>query len=131
RAYQQQHEQQAFTPAQAEQLVTKLLAARKQGHWEPSWFNAAGGTIEATAGVLELLSSLDPEKAQPLWRDALAALRGQLRLFGTWHNGAGTVALARALRNLPEPAQRDARLDIELNGKVLVTRRLDKRDPLG
>jgi hypothetical protein len=111
-------------------LARKLLDARKRGHWEPSWFNAAGGRWESTAAALELLQRLDPASAQPLQREAFLTLMAGRDLLGSWHNGAGTVMTLRALAALPPSVQRqDARLDVSLNGEPVAGALILASDP--
>jgi hypothetical protein len=113
-------------------LLRRLVQARRQGHWEPSWFNAAGGTLEATAAVLELIQGVDPAVAAPLRREAEQVLLGSRALLGSWRNGPGTVATLRALAALPRVGERRAgAVVVEVNGVEALRRELSVEDAFG
>ncbi len=131
RAYQEKFARQPMGAEQAGGLVERLLHARRRGHWEPSWFNAGGGTLETTAAVLELLLALDPAQAQPIAMEVMGGLFEARRLYGRWHSGVGSVFVARALLALP--AERESKattLRVEVNGRSVVTRAVDPKDPV-
>jgi hypothetical protein len=116
----------------AEQALAQLLDARDHGHWEPTWFSAYGGTIEATAAVVEALASVGgPDHALAL-RDAVRWLAGTAPSWGQWHNERGTTAAVRALARLGAPTLGAASVvTVRVDGTVVATARVDPDDPVG
>jgi hypothetical protein len=92
-----------------EDLVPRLANARNVTHWEPGWFDAWGGTVEAAATTLEVLDVLragEHDAARGLVTDARfeGAARDAIRFilhtrgsFGAWHNTRATAWAIRAL----------------------------------
>jgi hypothetical protein len=92
-----------------EDLVPRLVNVRNVTHWEPGWFDAWGGTVEAAATTLEVLDVLragEHDTARGLVTDARfeGAARDAIRFilhtrgsFGAWHNTRATAWAIRAL----------------------------------
>jgi len=103
-------------------VIARLQTLRRQGHFEPSWFNAEGGILETTAACLELAQHLDPTAAQPLIGESLHVLLGARAGLGRWHNGAGTAAAIRALATLPMLTEdTSASLIVEVDGQAVLS----------
>jgi hypothetical protein len=110
----------------------RLLALRKTGRWEPSWFHAYGGSIEATAASLELLARLAPDGQahDDALRAGLLYLLSTRPGWGGWHNPSGTAEAIRALCLLPLPLQeRRASVRVRFRGQELARVQVDPRDP--
>jgi len=100
----------------------RLLARRKQRHWEPSWFSAYGGNLEATASAAVSLWRLDPRRHRDAVREGVEYLAARSEGWGAWHNERGTSAAIGALLELAASSPREprpARLQVIVNGKVL------------
>lgn len=113
-------------------VVERLVQLRRQAHWEPSWFNAAGGELEASAAVLELLGRVTVEEdwAAVPYRETWHVLLGRRELMGTWRNGPGTVATLRALRRLPwSRSLVDSTVVVLVNGQEIKRQVLAAADP--
>jgi uncharacterized protein YfaS (alpha-2-macroglobulin family) len=112
-----------------DRIVSHLIQLRRTGHWEPSWFNAYGGTLEATAAVVEVLAR-DPVKNAAELRESAQYLLGTRSGFGNWRNGAGTVAVLRALAAFPslDPEVR-SQVRVEVNGHEVTHVDLPAGDP--
>ncbi len=76
----------------------QLLERRRLTHWEPSWFNAYGGSIEATVVALRLYNELgEAELLASEQREAVRYLLSTRDEWGGWHNPRGTAAAIRGL----------------------------------
>ena len=114
----------------ARAAIRKLLDARDRRHWEPSWFNAYGGTVEATAAMIGAMTALDREGYKVELRDALMWVLSTRDSWGRWHNERGTAAAVRALMLAGRPHdQVGGELVVKLDGKVVHSARIDPADP--
>lgn len=114
-----------------DQGVKALLASYRGGYWEPSWFHAWGGRIEATRGVIELLTSVAPGAYDADLHDAVDFLLQTKPSWGAWHNAWGTAAAIEALTFLdPTPPEKaGATVTIAVDGKLVRTVKIDPEDP--
>lgn len=114
-----------------DQGVKALLSSYRGGYWEPSWFHAWGGRIEATRGVIELLSSVAPGQYEADLHDAVDYLLMTRPSWGAWHNAWGTAAAIEALTFLdPTPPEKaGATVTISVDGKLVRTVKIDPEDP--
>jgi hypothetical protein len=107
-------------PIAHERLVTaagRLHALRREGHWEPSWFNAYGGTIEATVAVIEVHQALGEALPEADAREAVRYLLSTRDEWGGWHNPRGTAEAIRGLLLLQPPGEEDtATLTVRVDG---------------
>ncbi len=107
-----------------------LVNLRDEAYWEPSWFNAFGGTLEATAAAMELLVTLDPEAFELELRQCLEYVLSTQESFGAWHNARGTAAAVRALLLVPPTKPEVAsKVEISVNGKLVEAVDIDPDDP--
>jgi hypothetical protein len=111
--------------------IRALLATYRGGYWEPSWFHAWGGRIEATRGVIELLTTAAPGTFDAELHDAVEFLLQTRPSWGAWHNAWGTAAAIEALTFLdPTPPEKTgANVAVSVDGKVVRTVKLDPDDP--
>ncbi len=110
--------------------VSRLLAARRERHWEPGWSDAFGGGIETTAVALEVLRAADPSHADAIEHDAVEYLLSTRAAWGAWHNVRGTAWALRALTRLPLGTEREgAHVHAEVDGRVVADVTVDPRDP--
>lgn len=80
------------------QSATRRLARIGElAHWEPGWFHAWGGRVEAAAVALEVLHATDDPAYEAAQRDAVRLLLHTQRSFGAWHNARSTAWAIRAL----------------------------------
>ena len=114
-----------------EQGIKSLLGSYRGGYWEPSWFHAWGGRIEATRGVIELLTTAAPGAFDAELHDAVSFLLATRPSWGAWHNAWGTAAAIEALTFLdPTPPEKsDAAVAISVDGKIVRTVKIDPDDP--
>jgi hypothetical protein len=110
--------------------VERLDTLRRVDHWEPSWFNAYGGTIEATVVTLRLLTDLDPVRFERIRRDAARYLLSTRDGWGGWHNPRGTAAAIRGLLLLGA-AQKEERsmVSVSIDGVIVKTIDINPADP--
>lgn len=99
-----------------EDLIPRLADIGAITHWEPGWFDAWGGTVEAAATTLEVLDLLyagehdttrglvTDARFEGAARDALRYLLHTRRSFGAWHNTRATAWAIRALTRVPPGA---------------------------
>jgi len=108
-----------------------LLASYRGGYWEPSWFHAWGGRIEATRGVIELLSTVAPGVYDADLHDAVSFVLATRPSWGAWHNAWGTAAAIEALTFLdPTPPEKaGATVAISVDQKLVRTVKIDADDP--
>lgn len=90
-------ERAALDPKDTLRWIARLDGLRRTDHWEPSWFNAYGGNIEATVVTLRLLAALDPKGFERIRRDSARYLLSTRDGWGGWHNPRGTAAAIRGL----------------------------------
>lgn len=119
-----------YLEADLELAAKRLLALRDEAYWEPSWFNAFGGTLEATAAALELLHAFDSEKFDAEIRRSLQFILSTQESFGAWHNARGTAAAIRALLIVP-PTKKEvaSTVRVDVNGKTVHHVEIDPDDP--
>jgi hypothetical protein len=113
-----------------ELAAKRLVALRDESYWEPSWFNAFGGTIEATAASMEMLHAFDSEKFEDELRRSLQYILSTQESFGAWHNARGTAAAIRALLIVP-PTKKEvaSTVEVRVNGKTVRTVEINPDDP--
>lgn len=114
--------------------IGSLDALRREGHWEPSWFNAYGGTIEATVTVLEVLRDVEVPASRDLLdrvsRDALRYLMSTSDALGSWHNERGSAWLLRGLALVAAPAPAEAgTVRVVIDGETVLEVEIDPDDP--
>jgi uncharacterized protein YfaS (alpha-2-macroglobulin family) len=108
----------------------RLGRIRLDVHWEPGWFNAFGGTIEATAAALQVASLLHPDRFEAMRHDALRFLLSTRESWGGWHNARSTAYAIRALLLLnPAPEPETGNLAVLVDGQEVRRLELDGRDP--
>ena len=111
-------------------IITRLLQARDTDHWEPSWFHAWGGRIEATTAMISLMAQVDRPAYRAQMRDALRWILSTSQSLGQWHNERGTASVIRALMIAGlEPKEIHGTLVVTLDGKPVKTVAIDPRDP--
>ena len=121
----------AITADEARAAIRALLERRDRGHWEPSWFHAYGGRVEATAAVLAAMHALDPAAFATEKRDAVAWLLSTREAWGQWHNERGTATTIRALLAVGAPAgEVGGTVAIHLDGELLREVAIRADDPL-
>ena len=119
-----------LSPKQARELVRRLLQSRDEAHWEPSWFHAYGGRIEASAALVEVMHEVDPQLFAVEIRDALAWLMSTREAWGSWHAERGTSAALRAiLRTGGAPFETPSTVKLWVDGKLHRTITIDPADP--
>ena len=109
----------------------QLLERRRLTHWEPSWFNAYGGSIEATVAALQLYAELDERDLLAAeQREAVRYLLSTRDEWGGWHNPRGTAAAIRglALLNL-EREEHPATFVVYVDGVEATRVAIDPDDP--
>ncbi|MBW1870629.1 MAG: hypothetical protein JRJ19_01100, partial [Deltaproteobacteria bacterium] len=115
---------------QLKQAAGRLVKLRRQAHWEPSWFHAYGGTIEATVASLELLAVLDRRGFEDELREGLLYLLSTRNEWGMWHCPFGTASAIRAFTFLPPPRKEIASVVSVYLGKKEIERvKINPRDP--
>ncbi len=121
----------ALSDAQA----TAASAARRLAdvgqllHWEPGWFEAYGGRIEAAYAALLLLDELDHERWESARREALRFLLSTRTAWGRWHNARSASFAIRALLLLePAPAGDSGTVVVELDGREVQRVAVSDRD---
>ncbi len=119
-------------PARARKSIDRLVALRDRGHWEPTWFSAYGGRIEATTAVIEAMQALDSVGYASETRDAMRWLLSTSPSWGEWHNERGTAAALRCLAGLAAPAGSvPTAIEVRVDGKLVRDVAIDTKDPLG
>jgi len=102
----------------------KLILLRKEAYWEPSWFNAFGGTIEATTAALVFMHRLDSEGFESEIRRSLQYILSTQESFGAWHNARGTAAAIRALLLIP-PTEKEVPSSVKVFVNDQLVRKVD------
>jgi hypothetical protein len=117
-------------PERLRGAVQRLARIRDTVHWEPGWFDAWGGTVEAAAVTLEVLAAIDEPAYESARQDAVRFLLSTRGSFGRWHNARGTAWAIRAL-TLVDPGVRDdgGTLQVLVDGREVRSARIDARDP--
>lgn len=112
--------------------VDALIRLRREGHWEPSWFHAFGGQIEANVVLLSVIDFMDRPDADRIIRETLRALMATSSSLGSWHNESGSAWLLRALARFAPPAPADAQsVVITIGGQEIDRVPIDPADPWG
>ncbi len=110
--------------------VVRLVERRENDHWEPSWFNAYGGTIEATVVTLELLRDADSERFDLVARDAIRYLLSTRDAWGSWHNERGTAWAIRGILLVGVgPEEAASTVAVRVDGDVVAEVAIDPADP--
>lgn len=113
-----------------EAAADRLLTMRDEAHWEPGWFNAWGGTIEATEAAMELMIRHDPVKYELELRRALQYILSTQTSFGDWHNARGTASAVRALLLVPPTKpEKASTVTILVNGEEVKQVEIDPDAP--
>ena len=121
------HSQHSFS---LDEAVRRLTRMRKETHWEPGWFHAYGGAIEASAVVLEVLGRLDPGVLESERNDAVRFLLSTRESWGGWHNARSTAFAIRALTNLePAPTNDCGVLVVRVDGREVRRVPVNAGDP--
>ncbi len=108
----------------------KLIVLRKEAYWEPSWFNAFGGTLEATTAAMMFMHAYDKEAYDAELRRSIQYILSTQESFGAWHNARGTAAAIRALLLMPPTAEEvPSTVRVLINGKVIEKVDIDPDDP--
>ena len=120
----------ALDAPSARAAISKLLSARDDKHWEPSWFHSHAGRVDATAAMIEAMVALDKDAWAAEIRDAVSWVLSTRESWGMWHSEHATAAAVRAL-NAANPTALDysGTLTVKLDGKLVRTLSLGKQDP--
>jgi hypothetical protein len=120
----------AIDESSSARVVAVLVAQRDEGHWEPSWFHAFGGRVDATLAVLQALQLADPTGRQADKRDALSWILSTRDSWGAWHSEAATAAALRAMLLAgAAPEEIASTVVVRLDGKAIATVVVDPADP--
>jgi hypothetical protein len=120
----------AIDEGETDRVIKSLVQQRDRGHWEPSWFHAYGGRIDATLAVLEALHLQDPVGRQADKRDALSWILSTRASWGAWHAEAATAAALRAMLLAgAAPNEVASTVTVRLDGRVVKTVVVDPKDP--
>lgn len=112
------------------EAAQRLNTLRQEGHWEPSWFNAYGGTIEATVAVLQVFHELGGELMEWETRDAVRYLLSTRDEWGGWHNPRGTAAAIRGISILaPAGPEVASTVEVLVDGARVAQVSIDPDDP--
>lgn len=115
----------------AAQLTKQLVDTRDQKHWEPSWFHAYAGRIDATGVVLEVLQRAAPRGFAAEKRDALRWILATQEGWGQWHAERATASVVRALLAVgAPPSAKPSTVRVKVDGELIKTVRVDPTDPL-
>ena len=90
-------------------------------HWEPGWYDAWGGRVEAAYAVLQATRDAeDPAAWEAARRKAITFLLSTRPAWGAWHNQRGTACAIRALMLLePAPAGEGGTVRVTLDGREM------------
>jgi hypothetical protein len=108
----------------------KLIKLREEAYWEPSWFNAFGGTIEATVAAMAFMYRLDRDGYEAELRRSVQYILSTQESFGAWHNARGTAAAIRGLLLMP-PTEKEipSTVSVLVNGELAARVDIDPEDP--
>ncbi|MBI5486589.1 MAG: hypothetical protein HY905_04580 [Deltaproteobacteria bacterium] len=110
--------------AKLRELAGRLLRLDELAHWEPGWFQAYGGRVEAAAVGLEVLSDVAPDAYESLRREAVGFLLSLDDTWGEWHNSRSAAFAIRALLALdPAPDGAAGAIVVSVDGREV--RRVD------
>jgi hypothetical protein len=114
----------------AKRVLRRLLDVRNRGHWEPTWFHAYGGNVEATVAMIVAMNAVDPEGFARELRDATRWLLATRDAWGLWHNERGTAAaIAGLLAQGPLLHEVAGTVIVRLDGEELERLSVDPADP--
>ncbi|MBN1770597.1 MAG: hypothetical protein JXB32_04990, partial [Deltaproteobacteria bacterium] len=99
----------------------RLARIEDLAHWEPGWYDAWGGRVEAAYALLQAAHELEDDGAwEAARRQAIEFLLSTRPAWGAWHNQRGTAYAIRALMLLePAPAGEGGTVLVKLDGTVL------------
>lgn len=99
----------------------RLARIEDLAHWEPGWYDAWGGRVEAAYALLQVTRELEDDGAwEAARRKAIEFLLATRPAWGAWHNHRGTAYAVRALMLLePAPAGEGGTVLVKLDGTVL------------
>jgi hypothetical protein len=110
--------------------ATRLIEMRRHGYWEPQWFDAWGGQLQATLASLQVLSRMDSRRYESIIRESLLYLLSTRSSWGAWHNGPGTSAAIQAFTLLPPPRREIAStVRVLVNDREVAKVAIDPKDP--
>jgi len=116
--------------ATLEALADRLDRLRHEGHWEPNWFHAYGGTIETTVAALHVYELLSPGGRDPRVRNAVQALMSTREGWGGWRNPHGTAAALRALSMVGAFGEEiPSTVEVRVGGETVASVAIDPADP--
>ncbi|MEC9441515.1 MAG: MG2 domain-containing protein [Myxococcota bacterium] len=114
----------------AKSIITRLLSARDDRHWEPSWFHAYAGRVDTTTAMIELMVTVDATGYRAEIRDALQWVLSTRESWGAWHSERATAAAARALMAAGlDDKDYSGKLEVYLDGKKVREYKIDGKDP--
>lgn len=114
----------------AKRAIRRLLELRDRGHWEPTWFHAYGGGVEATAAMIVAMNTIDAEAYAAELRDATRWILATRDAWGLWHNERGTAAaIAGLLAHGPLPVEVSGEVTVRLDGHEVERITVDPADP--
>jgi hypothetical protein len=98
--------------------IDRLARTDDLAHWEPGWFDAYGGRVEAAwAVLLAVESSGDEARYETVRRRAIRFLLSTRPAWGRWHNARGTAYAVRALLHVdPTPPDERGELVVRVDG---------------
>ncbi|NMC71976.1 MAG: hypothetical protein GYA57_18240 [Myxococcales bacterium] len=97
----------------------RLADIEELAHWEPGWYDAWGGRVEAAYAILLATRDLEDAAAwEAARRKAIAFLLATRPAWGARHNQRGTACAIRALMLLePAPAGEGGTVAVTLDGR--------------
>lgn len=113
----------------ARRVIDRLRQRRDAGRWEPSWFHAFGGKVEATSAMIHAMLATDPKGYQADLRDAADYLLATRESMGAWHNERATSAALRALLRLHPTRPTTGTITVKLDGRTVRRVQLDRDTP--
>jgi hypothetical protein len=114
----------------ARRTIRRLVDLRDRGHWEPTWFHAYGGGVEATVAMIVAMKTVDPEGFAAQLRDATRWLLATRDAWGLWHNERGTAAaITGLLAHGALPHEIAGTVTVRLDGREVERIAVDPADP--
>lgn len=116
--------------SQLNEVAKRLIVARREAYWEPSWFHAYGGSLVATEAVIRFMMNLGKTTYDSDIREAVKYIISTQNSFGSWHNERGTAAAIRALLAIP-PATEEipSKVRVIINGEEVEVVEINPQDP--
>ncbi len=109
--------------------ASRLQTQQQHGHWEPGWFHAYGGSVEATAAVLRVFDVIDGDFESER-RAAVRYLMTTMDELGGWHNVRSSAVAIRSLLSIAAPAESDAsEIVVIANNTEIMRVQIDAADP--